>query len=72
MSHTPTTTSTISPKVIAPAIFNVALIVIVAVLGAITPETFLTLGVYGPLLFVAVSTLGTALAGYIRRDPARG
>ena len=54
MSHTPTTTSTISPKVIAPAIFNVALIVLVAVLGAITPETFLTLGVYGPLLFVAV------------------
>jgi hypothetical protein len=61
----------VSPKVIAPAIFNGALIVAVAMLGAITPELIGDLGGLGPVIFVGISALGSVLAGYITRDPAR-
>lgn len=61
----------ISPKVIAPAVFNLVLIAVTAAITAITPDLFAGLGPWGPVLFAGVAAIGTALTGYIKRDPAR-
>lgn len=63
--------STISPKVAAVAAVNIILVVVVAVLGAVTPDMLVALGPWAPLIFVAVNALATTLAGYIKRDPLR-
>lgn len=61
----------ISPKVIAPAIFNLVLIGVTAALTAITPDLFEGLGPWGGVLFAGIAAVGTALTGFIKRDPAR-
>jgi Na+-translocating ferredoxin:NAD+ oxidoreductase RnfE subunit len=66
------TASAISPKVIASTVTSIALIVIVAVVSAVTPELFAGLGQYGPLAYAAVVALGGAVAGYLKGDPLRG
>lgn len=68
---TNTAQNTISPKVIAPAIVNVGLIVVVAVLAAVTPSLLEELGPWGAVVGAGVTALAGALAGYIKRDPLR-
>lgn len=63
--------TTISPKVIAPAVVNVALLVVVAVLTAVTPTLLEPLGPWAALVGAGLAALAAALAGYIKRDPLR-
>lgn len=63
--------TTISPKVIASAATGVALVVIIAVLTAVTPDMLAGLGPWGPLVYAAVVALGSALSGYVARDKLR-
>jgi len=61
----------ISPKVIAPAIFNIILIGVVAAIAGITPDLLTFLGPWAGVAYLGIAAIGTALAGYIKRDPAR-
>lgn len=63
--------ATISPKVIVGAATGLVLAIVVAVLGAVTPDMLASLGAWAPLVFVAITTAATQLAGYIKRDPLR-
>lgn len=63
--------STVSPKVIVGAATGLVLAIVVAVLGAVTPDMLASLGAWAPLVFVAITTAATQLAGYIKRDPLR-
>lgn len=61
----------ISPKVIASLIVSAGLIVVGAMLLAITPEMFAGLGQWAPVVFAGVVTLGNLIAGYVKNDPLR-
>lgn len=61
----------VSPKVVASGVTSVVLIVVVAGLGAVTPELFDFLGDWKAVAYAAVVGLGGALAGYIKNDPRR-
>lgn len=63
--------TTISPKLIAGALTGLALAIVVAVLGAVTPDMLESLGAWAPLAFVAITTAATQLSVYLRRDPLR-
>lgn len=63
--------TTLSPKVVASAATGLALVVLIAVLTAVTPEMLAPLGDWGTLVYAAVVATGSALAGYVKRDPLR-
>lgn len=60
-------TSAMNPKVAASAITGIVLVVVVAVLSAVTPTMLETLGPWGVLIYSGIVALGSALAGYIKR-----
>jgi len=64
-------TKTVSPKIIAGALTSIGLTVLIAAIGAITPDLFDGLGVWGPVVYAAVVAVGGAIAGYVKRDPLR-
>lgn len=57
-------------KVVAGAVTSVALIVVVAVLGAVTPEMLTFAGQWSALIYAAVVALGGSLASYIAKPNA--
>lgn len=69
MSTTPTTP--ISPKVIAGTVTGIAITAVLAAITAITPDAFSFLGPWSGIAYLVVSTLGAAIAGYVKRDPLR-
>lgn len=56
-----------SAKVAAGAITSVALLVVVAVLSAVTPDMLTFAGSFSPLIYAAIVALGGSLAAYIKR-----
>lgn len=72
---TPTDTNPVSPKVTASALGTIAtglgLTIVVAALGAVTPDMLEGLGAWAPVIFAAISAAGGFLAGYRTRDPLR-
>lgn len=56
-----------APKVVAGAVSAGALVVIVAVLTAITPELLAFAGPWAPVLFAGVVALAGFLGSYIKR-----
>lgn len=66
-----TAETTISPKVIAGALGAVVGAGLAAAVAALTPELFEPLGAWQGVAFAAVSATGSALAGYLVRDPLR-
>lgn len=54
-------------KVLAAGITGGALVVVVAMLNAITPELVAAIGPWGSVLFAGIVALGGFLAGYIKR-----
>ena len=66
-----TAETTVSPKVIAPAIVNLILIALVAGFAAFTPDLLAALGPWAVPAYAAIAAVGVALAGYIKRDPLR-
>lgn len=62
---------TISPKVIASAAGAIIGAGLVAGISALTPEHFASLGIWGSVVFAAVAAAGSAIAGYLVRDPLR-
>lgn len=61
----------ISPKVIAQLGVSLGLTVVIAMIGAITPDMLTALGSWGIVLYAGIVALGGALAGYAVRDPLR-
>ena len=62
---------TISPKVIASAVTSILLVAVIAAIGAITPDLFVGLGVWAPVVYAAVVSVGATLAGYLKSDSLR-
>lgn len=60
-------TLTPSPKIAAAGLTMGGLVVVVAMLGAITPDMLNALGSWGPVVFAGIVALGGFLAGYIKR-----
>ena len=54
-------------KVAAVGAGGVALVIIVAILSGIAPDTFSGLGVWGPVVTAAVTALAAFLSGYIKK-----
>jgi hypothetical protein len=63
--------SGVSPKITAGALAALALIVLQAILTAITPEMFDFAGEFSHLVFTAVTALGFGVAAWLKGDPAR-
>lgn len=63
--------STISPKVAAQAATSAALVVLLAIITAVTPDMVASLGVWAPLAYAGIVALGGVIAGWIKRDPLR-
>ena len=61
----------VSPKITAGAAAALALIVLQAVLTAITPDMFDWAGEYTNLVYTAITALGFGLAAWLKGDPAR-
>jgi hypothetical protein len=61
-----TPTAQPTSKVAAGAITGGALTVLVAMLGAITPELLSFFGPWAPVVFVGIGALATSLASYIK------
>lgn len=61
-----------SPKVKAGGlVMTIALVVVGAMVGAIGPEHFEALGIWGPVAYAGVVAAAGALTFYLKRDPAR-
>lgn len=60
-------TATPAPKVLATAAVSGALIVLVAVLTAITPDLLSFAGQWAPVLFAGVVALAGFIGGYVKR-----
>lgn len=60
-------TLTPAPKVLASGVTMGALVVVVAVLGAVTPDMLTFAGPWSTLIYAAVVAAGGFLAGYIKR-----
>lgn len=56
-----------SPKVLAGIASSGSLVVVVAILSAITPDLFAALGPWGPVAFAGVTALAGFLGSYIKR-----
>lgn len=65
------TNKTISPKVTSVGVSGGVVVVIVAMLMAITPEMLDFAGRWTPVIYAAVPALAAVLGGYIKRDPDR-
>lgn len=60
-----------SPKVASAGISSGAVVVIVAMLMAITPEMLNFAGQWTPVIYAAVPALAAVLGAYVKRDPDR-
>lgn len=60
-----------SPKVGAAGISSGAIVVIVAMLAAITPDMLDFAGRFTPVIFAGVTALAAVLGAYAKRDPDR-
>lgn len=60
-----------SPKVTSAGISSGAVVVIVAMLAAITPDMLDWAGRWTPVIYAAVPALAAVLGAYIKRDPER-
>lgn len=60
-----------SPKVKAAGISSGAVVVVVAMLAAITPDMFDFAGRWTPVIYAGVTALVAVLSAYIKRDPDR-
>lgn len=60
-----------SPKVKAAGISSGAVVIVVAMLAAITPDMFDFAGRWTPVIYAGVTALVTVLSAYIKRDPDR-
>lgn len=60
-----------SPKVKAAGISSGAVVVIVAMLAAITPDMFDFAGRWTPIIYAGVTALVAVLSAYVKRDPDR-
>lgn len=56
-----------NPKVATGAITGALLTVVVAMLGAITPELLSFFGAWAPVVFVGIGALATSLGAWIKR-----
>lgn len=56
-----------TPKILAAGVTMGALVVVVAMLGAITPDMLTALGQWAPVVFAGIVALGGFLAGYAKR-----
>jgi hypothetical protein len=65
------TNSKTSPKVTAAGISSGAVVVLVAMLMAITPEMLDFAGRWTPVIYAAVPALAAVLGAYTKRDPDR-
>lgn len=61
----------LSPKVTIGTLVGFCITILGGALAAITPNTFKDFGVWGPVIFSAVSVAGMALTGYLKKDPRR-
>lgn len=73
MDSTKTAAEVVSPKVIASTIGAVALPAIAAGIDALVAGNLLSepLGAWAPVAYAVLSSIGAAIAGYIKRDPRR-
>lgn len=60
-----------SPKVTSAGISSGAVVVIVAMLAAITPDMLDWAGRWTPVIYAAVPALAAVLGAYVKRDPDR-
>lgn len=60
-----------SPKVKAAGVSSGAVVVLVAMLAAITPDMFDFAGRWTPIIYAGVTALVAVLSAYIKRDPDR-
>lgn len=60
-----------SPKVTSAGISSGAVVVVVAMLSAITPDMLDWAGRWTPVIYAAVPALAAVLGAYIKRDPDR-
>jgi hypothetical protein len=71
-THTTTPASAVtSPKIKAGVAAGVGLLILQAVIAAVTPEHFAWAGDYSSLFYAAVTGLGVAVAAYLKTDPLR-
>lgn len=71
-THTNTPASAVtSPKIKAGVAVGVGLLILQAVIAAVTPEHFAWAGDYSSLFYAAVTGLGVAVAAYLKTDPLR-
>ena len=54
-------------KVAATGVAGVVLVIVATILAGIAPGTFDGLGVWGPVVAVAVTALATFISGYVKR-----
>lgn len=67
---TTTPSSTIHPKVAASAITSVSLVVILAAIGALSPDLFSAFGPWKGVAYAAVVAIGGVIAGYVKKGPS--
>lgn len=60
-----------SPKVGAAGISSGAIVVVVAMLSAVTPDMLDWAGRWTPVIYAGVPALAAVLGAYIKRDPDR-
>ena len=60
-----------SPKVTSAGISSGVIVVLVAMLAAITPDMLDWAGRFTPVIYAAVPALAAVLGAYIKRDPDR-
>lgn len=60
-----------SPKVASAGISSGVVVVVVAMLAAITPDMLDWAGRWTPVIYAAVPALAAVLGAYIKRDPDR-
>lgn len=60
-----------SPKVKAAGISSGAVVIVVAMLAAITPDMFDFAGRWTPVIYAGVTALVAVLSAYAKRDPDR-
>ena len=60
-----------SPKVTSAGVSSGVVVVVVAMLAAITPDMLDWAGRWTPVIYAAVHALAAVLGAYIKRDPDR-
>lgn len=54
-------------KVAATGVGGIALVIVVAILSGIAPDTFNELGIWGPVVAAAITALAAFISGYVKR-----